>query len=670
MTKIITKKTSVLAIALFATLGTFAQTSVWTGAIDNNWNNVSNWSLNAIPTLQTDVQIVHTSGNYPVIDGEDGSAECRNITVDNDASITLNGYGVLRISGTVSASNTISALGGTVSFIGTTPQTLPAGAFFNGAVYSLTTNNAQGVTLNGALAVNGVLTLQNGTFNTSNALTLKSNAQNTAKVAESAGSIAGNVTVERYIPARRAFRFLSSPTTGGTINSNWQEGSPATDPVGLGTDITGTGGAANGFDASGSNNPSLFTFDNETATWEAVTTTNIDLEAGVPYRMLVRGDRAVDQTSNAAVATATTLRTTGTLTTGNVLVSNLSPAAGAFNFVGNPYQATVDVQELLADAGATNVNANFYYVWDPTVNTRGAYVTVNVDANTNSNPSSVANKYLHPGQAFFVETAAEGTAWLTFKESHKYTNGTSTPNLYRTNSDNEGAAIALTLYTDESLAANGPSADGLVVRFDDAYSNDVDAFDAKKPANQDESIALVTNGQNLSYESRAMPVDGETLALSATTYRAANYTFKANTNGLNGVSAWLKDNHTNTLTELQNNAETLYSFTVAEGEAGSVAEGRFEVVFQSTLSVNNPSAAQFSVYPNPATGSTFNVALAGAEEITVTLYNQLGQAIAAQATPAGDTFTITPQTQLTDGLYMVEITSGSKVYNSKIIVKH
>jgi hypothetical protein len=94
------------------------------------------------------------------------------------------------------------------------------------------------------LNVFGVLTVNSGTLLTNNALTLKSTAANTARVAPvpASGNITGNVTVERYIPARRAWRILSS-SVGGAPNaarasvslSNSQENPPVVPTTSGGT---------------------------------------------------------------------------------------------------------------------------------------------------------------------------------------------------------------------------------------------------------------------------------------------------------------------------------------------------------------------------------------------------------------------------------------------------
>jgi hypothetical protein len=74
-------------------------------------------------------------------------------------------------------------------------------------------------TLSSSLNIYGVLNVQRGMFNTGNKLTLKSQANTTARVAPLMGTIMGTVTVEQYIPARRAWRLINAPVTGtgGTI---------------------------------------------------------------------------------------------------------------------------------------------------------------------------------------------------------------------------------------------------------------------------------------------------------------------------------------------------------------------------------------------------------------------------------------------------------------------
>ncbi|MFY7886819.1 MAG: cadherin-like beta sandwich domain-containing protein, partial [Dolichospermum sp.] len=216
--------------------------NTWTGAVSTNYNNASNWTGNAIPTINDDVLIPDvsaTSNRFPQING-DGNAQwlsfARNITINTGASLAITNnsgftrYGIFRISGNITNNGTLTVTsfnlnGGTIEFVGTTAQTIASNTFANNAIYNLTINNAAGVTLNGSLAVNGALTVSQGNFATNNFLRLSSTANRTARVPAVSGTISGNVTVERFLPARRSWRFLTAPVTQSnpsTLNTSWQ----------------------------------------------------------------------------------------------------------------------------------------------------------------------------------------------------------------------------------------------------------------------------------------------------------------------------------------------------------------------------------------------------------------------------------------------------------------
>ena len=496
-------------------------------------------------------------------------------------------------------------------------------------------------------------------------------------VAPVTGSVSGNMTIERYIPARRAFRLMSSPIDGGSINANWQEGFSAA--TGFGTDITGIGGLENGFDVSGSNNASLFTFDNIGGTWGAITNTlTTNLTAGTPYRLLVRGDRTIDQTSNSAIPNITTLRSTGTIKTGNVSVTGLSTVAGKNNFIGNPYQAPVDMNAVMA--ASSNVNPNFYYMWDPTLGGtptpgqsggRGAYVTVLLPGGTNSS-GSAANQYLQPNQAVFVQTLNDGgNTSVMFQENFKTLLTNTTPNVYR-NSNEAVGRISLQLYDTNSLALNDTPADGLIVEFSDSYNNGLDAMDAKKIGNQDENCSLLNSGTLLSVERRSLPTIADILPLSNTQYRKTNYTYTIQTSGITGVSAYLHDKFTTETIELNNDTSTVYNFTVNAANAQSSNPNRFDIIFNESLGIDDIAKGNaVKVYPNPSTGSQFFVELsAGTEDASVTIHNALGQQISASTVSiSGSKLVVNPQVQMAAGIYMIQVIQGNNKQTKKLIIK-
>jgi hypothetical protein len=507
-----------------------SSTNTWTGTTNNLWNVGSNWSLGTVPTSTETFTI--TTGNPQL-----------NVDFTVGGNMTISGTGTL----TVNAGNTLSVAGG-----GT--------ADFGGK-----------------------------------SVTFKSNATGTAQLGQMLGTLsnAGNVTMERYIPARRAFRFIAAPvTTTTSIKQNWMEnatlgttagypfaaGSVVNPTAGYGTHITGTSGNANGFDATVNNNASLFTFNNG---WITSTNTNATLAAGDAYRLFVRGDRGTDLNNNGAAPSATVLRTTGTPFVGTKNYT-MSATAGAWNLVGNPYQATIDGSL----ANFTNITP-YYYAWDPKVGTRGAYVAYDFIGGINSFSGSQINEYFQPGQAFFVQTDVAGAASGSVDESMKASAANQTA-VFR-------AAVAYPMltatlnYTD-SLAKNAPAMDGFKLLFDNNFSNSVDRNDAQKLTNQDENISINQSGTLLSIEKRQLYNAATEIAISTSNYVRQQYTVQLSwSNPIdNGFQAQLVDNYTNTTTPIAFSGNTNYSYTVDNAIAASKAADRFKIVFvpNATLPVS------------------------------------------------------------------------------------
>ncbi|MDX9882175.1 MAG: T9SS type A sorting domain-containing protein [Prolixibacteraceae bacterium] len=81
----------------------------WTGATSTDWATADNWAGSSVPTSSTDVTIPSGLSNYPVI-GATTSADCKNLTVNSGASLTIqssgSGTGSLIVSGTPSGTIT------------------------------------------------------------------------------------------------------------------------------------------------------------------------------------------------------------------------------------------------------------------------------------------------------------------------------------------------------------------------------------------------------------------------------------------------------------------------------------------------------------------------------------------------------------------------------------
>ncbi len=613
---------------------TITSTYVWTGSGgDDIWGNGNNWSTGTAPAAGA--EIVISSGNPKL-----------NVDYIISGSFTLSGTATL----TVNSGNTLS---------------IPSG---------------------GAADFGGKL------------VTFKSDATGTGQLGIVAGTLTGatNVVVERHIPAgKRAFRFFSSSvTTTGSIRDNWMEGAtPAVGNLypyrtqsvynpnlGYGTLITGTGGATNGFDASETNNASLFTFNNSTNAWADVTSTAGTISAGTAYRMLVRGDRSYNIMANTPpTPTQTVLRTRGTIGTGTmtsgVQLPALNQSAGGWSLVGNPYQSVVDMSA--ASVVKTNLT-DYYYVWDPRMGTRGAYVAYNYVTSISANVSSAVNRFVQPGQAFFVQSSAAGSA-IQFTEAAKgaATNQSAT---FGKNEVKDGykievtqqrnevtqtggfASLSMLLYETDSLTTGGTPADATRVLFAATYSNNVDLKDGRKFTNLDETMAVKQNNTLLSMELRALPDTGTVLPLSITQYRATKYTLRVYWDKMLTDStrrAYLKDKFTAKEYMIDrggNYTDLAYTIT---SDSKSSATDRFEVVFKNSAnvvtSVTNYSNGDYvRTYPNPVLNLLkVEYKLRMQRELTLKVYDMSGRVVLEQKkVKSGDQVNMS---QLLRGIYHYQL---------------
>lgn len=490
-------------------------------------------------------------------------------------------------------------------------------------------------------------------------------------------TITGEVTVERYIPANRAFRFFSSPvTTSTTINDNWQEGGNNTGTnfptdnenpnPGYGIHITGSPTGANGFDATPSGNPSLFSFDNITQTWEEVNNTNSNiLEAGEPYRVFVRGDRSINVTDNDATPTETVIRATGMLETGTVTYTDMSDFSGDFNFIGNPYQAPVDMVAVLNNS--TNISTNGYYTWESDLSTQGAYVYIEDDGTVTPSGSN-ANTYLQPGQAAFTvtENNASGTS-VIFEESYKATTSELTE-VFRP--ANNSIQIVGNLYTTSRFNNGGSAVDGFRVKFSDNFTNAVDLNDGTKPFNIDENMGIMNGSDMFIVEERELPTNNEQIQLFNNNYRSENYVLSLEVADFGNLIPYLYDNYTGEYTEL-NEGENAITFSVNENNESSNTD-RFSIVFSTdALKVKNLENHSLVIYPNPLNDGALQIEFAnskGYDKVTISAYNVLGKRVYhTEKQNVTSSLEINEANNWQSGVYIIKMNDGTNTITKKII---
>jgi hypothetical protein len=609
----------------------------WTGANSTDWSDGGNWSPAGVPTSSNNVLIPNVT-NKPVLGA--GTYGVNNITINASSSATVNGTGKLQVAGSITSSGLLDVTAGTIEFNGATAQTL-AGTVFTGNVKNLVVGNTSGLTLTSSVPVSGSVSfsVSNATLASAGFLTLKSTIAGTAYIADitnaganSGNTITGSVTAETYIPGgRRAFRFLSHPFSTTLSMSSLIDN----------IYVTGAGG---GFDATTTNSPSAFWFNNATNAWTAFTSTSD--ASWTQYRgirTLVRGTRAqtATLTGGAELPNAVTLDASGTLNTGATNVS--VPTAGNYHVVGNPYPSPTNIGAVI---DATASIGTQYWVWDANASTKGGYVVKAVGGGAYS---------LAMGGSFVVQPSSGTT--LAFSEANKTAAATS--GLFRTNP--KGILELQLLY-------NNYPADNLFVRLNEKSAAGMEATDGAKLTNTDMNFyTLSSNNSKLSLDAR--PLDREdVIKLGLTTNVTTTYRIKvANYGFSNDVTMYLKDRYTNTLTPVDANME--YEFAVTS-DAASQGESRFELVMKQVPLLALTTSFDVTITPNPVSEQmTINYSSPEKGQAVVRIFNAAGKAVQTANLGTVDQMgraTINVK-GLAAGVYSVEMTIGKERATKQVV---
>jgi len=555
------------------------------------------------------------------------------------------------------------------------------GAVLGNPVYNtdatINTGTYNNVTLlNNTLQTNGMVKLYNtlsingGTLTTNNNLTLVSTAANTAQVTEVLGSITGDVTVERYIPSKRAWRALTAPLKGsnGSLYTTWQNGGTTLSDTGLeiwgptGTNIV-TG-------------PNYSVLDYTPTGWVGVTNTStsnlFETTKNNAYLVFVTGAYGTNNITN-GLSAATTLKATGTLITGDVNYTSIIDTR--HTLIGNPYASPLE-PSLLVD-GATDLISSFW-VWDPSLATTGGYVSYDDILNTYSNNTGsypTNTTAIQSGQAFFVKATTGNTGSLTLSENKKATSVSNvfgkTENTTLENSVNASIfRVGLLKVSNQDLKP----LDGAVVGFYDTANDAVDNSDGKKFANGGENIAFVRNNIALSSEhySPAQPQDELFIRIWNTSVNS--YVLRINTEAFDATNleATLIDLFTGTQTPIALDG-TVQEYAFAVTSSANSTGDRFKVVFGSTaLGTTTLESSEVKVYPNPVTTGVLHIQLPQGNytNYSYELINVLGQKVQSNEVESqvGNQFTISTK-GLSSNWYILRLLSnGQSVYETKVII--
>jgi hypothetical protein len=526
---------------------------------------------------------------------------------------------------------------------------------------SITTYDGSAPSISGNVNVYNELSILGGTLTTNNTLTLKSNADGTARVSEvgSGGAITGNVTVERYIPAKRGWRLLTAPLKGSssnTIGANWQ--GTANEGLLLFSPATYQSTTMTGY-TTGGGSPNIWNYDNgwqkiaNISTETMFNTNNSDTKA---YLVFATGPHGSNTIANTTSAEATTLKPLGQLITGSVAHSL---TADQFKLLPNPYASPLNTEGLATSNSDTTI-----YMVDPTLNTVGGYFAYDGSNWTPTTPSA-SDAYIQSGQGFFVKNASNTT--FTIAESHKVS-GNSNTWFERTTTDTSVDKIRVLLY--KQINADWQLADGILAVNSASGNNEVDAADTDKMTNFNENIAFKNGATHLSIEYRGLPAAGtlQSMQLTGTTAQAYQMRLKTENYSNSNLTPYLENIQTGVLTAIPTDgSEVVVPFT-GMAATSAAPDSRFRIVYQAPLSADDLNSLVVGVYPNPVNEGLFTIELANTNSTaSYTLTNLLGQEV-QKGTLMSLTNAIAVQ-DLSKGVYLLQINQEGKRFSTKLMIK-
>jgi hypothetical protein len=647
-------------------------------------SGVSNGMLVTSPAFPPNTYVIGTSSGTFTLSKYSISAlpSGSDIVISNgNATVSTSNSGGL--STALSGYETYS-FGGNYIFSGTTATPFPA------AVSSVNINNLttlSNVTLNIPVGIGGTLSVVMGSLNTADNLTIRSTSTFDGRIGNVFGTINGDVNIQRYIPAKslRKWSLLASPVNQ-TIGNGWQQQIHITGSGTGGTPCPSLTPHTEGFDATETNNPSIFVYDALSPSgfrWIAPLSTNLDnLQPGKAFRVMVRGPRSTGCSlldGSVTATSAVTLVSKGAISnafknSGSFSISYDNNLLNNWVFVGNPYPSAISFSSLHTLNSSTVSNTYAMYVpqspsgvysyWDPLSNTFTGGTGYN----------NATGDLISSGQAFFLQATVPVDVTLNFDETVKTTNAAT--GYFRTNNAGTQNLQQIRIGFRNN---QGTQLDEVLVR----YNNDKNTSNAVVGAGD---ITSMNSGMFFMYSLKGntpMVINQRSfanarggvdeVALHITAAQSGNYqlSFSQYENLVAQSPVYLKDNYTNTLTEVTDGSRT-YNFTVDVNKPASFGSNRFVLIVggkkQATeLPVFQPKLIVGDVYPNPAT-SRVTIQLAESKNnYRVNISNMSGKVLQQQQLSAG--MHQLNLSKLTPGTYIIEAVDAEGNRSSQTIIK-
>ena len=638
-------------------------TMSWTGGTIGHvadWNTPSNWSCGFVPTINDSVVISNSTAYLPELPGG-FSATVKDLFINSGTILSLNSNADLLVSGNLHNSGTINGTG-KLTLAGGPTQIIDG----IGTINNLVLNNPYGASImpDSRVMVGSTLKITSGTFITNDSLELLSIDSLSARIdalPATGAAINGKVKVNQYVQGGyRRYRFWGH-CFSDTISLS--QLSPY-------IDITGSGGATNGFTNTASNNPSAFRYDPNLGNdslgydpgWRPFTKINTSaadsnkLHPGQGIRLFFRGAKGegLGWLGYYGMYTPSPVINSmrGHVNQGPVRIyldqGHSDPLHQSYNQISNPYPSPIDIGTVLYNAKAAGqITGAAFYIWDPAIGAGGQYLAIPIGV------GSAVSYYIQANTSYQVK-AAYDNAYVDFAETNKVP--TSSHNLFRAAEN----AFRVNIY-DTSYHLW----DALTIQFNNRASDAEDKqLDATKPSGPDFNFySLSANGSKLAIDARPYE-NNKVIPLGVISSYKQDYVLRAESISLPaGGAVTLHDKLLSKYIDLKEGTE--YRFTIDKDKA-TQGNDRFEL---SLKPLTKADSIEFKLSPNPVkeevkikftSGSNKSAIVRIMDFSGVTIYNQI-------LTAPQNTEVFIPMSNFASGVYIVEIVQGDQKTSKKLI---
>lgn len=595
-------------------------TGLWLGHQSNNWHTGGNWCGGAVPDKQTDVYINENKGGK-LIEVTD-SAFCKSVSVHSSQLLRITAP--LLFTGLLSGSNNIDVSNGTIISGGKEKQFLQGSVFTNKSVARLIVSGPE-LELTDTLIIRDYFSIQKGIFNSKDRLLLDKKASN---YPNAPGTILkGQLFTCRDIIGRQRALLMHHPYKNSL-------------PIHISSDSNILKGGDMAFFISGfASTDSIYMINNTLAVSKQTPSFN--------WQSFTINDNKVWQKSKGVVLSKpgfssldkepVSLLLKGQAITGDAEIAFPSSPHNNYLLTGNPYLSAINSKHITKSEGI----GNYYWVWDTSLATYGAYRA----------KSFSANNTIQIFEGFIIKTIADKPLLLSYPEQSKQTN---------TISDSLEALIENTYQLEIELIKDNTVHDKLLILDVDSASTRYDATDAEKIMNPESSLyTLSTDTIPLAVDARWM-TRRTCIPLGIDTKTGGEFMLKFSRVWLKpGLELELQDMYKGNRLKIDTNKS--YSFNTTK-DAESFGRNRF-IIRSPQVPQPPEEVLQLQVHPVPAIHMLTIVFEAKEKANTSILIKNIhGQLLLSRAMGLQQKFTQqVPVGGFLKGHYIVEVHAGKYV---------